>query len=83
MLLKLRSKEGKAMTDKGRGKMLTSSGVAKLLNLHINTVRRWSDKGIMKPYRIGRRGDRVFSREDVITFLNTQQYNYRQNKTVE
>ncbi len=71
------------MIDKGRGQMLTSSGVAKLLNLHINTVRRWSDQGIMKPFRVGKRGDRIFAREDVITFLNTQKYNDHQTKTIE
>jgi len=57
--------------------MLTSSGVAKMLHLHINTVRRWSDKGILKPYRIGPRGDRRFLRDDIIEFLNTQQYAYK------
>jgi len=57
--------------------MLTSSGVAKMLHLHINTVRRWSDKGILKPYRIGPRGDRRFLRDDIIEFLNAQQYVYK------
>jgi excisionase family DNA binding protein len=44
---------------------LTTSDVAHLLNIHINTVRRWSNKGILKAYRIGPRGDRRFSREDI------------------
>ena len=54
--------------------MLTSSGVARMLHIHINTVRRWSDQGILKPYRIGPRGDRRFKRDDVMVYLNTQQY---------
>ncbi len=62
------------MTSSTRSRMLTTSGVAKLLNLHINTVRRWSNEGILKPYRIGPRGDRRFIKEDVITFLNSQEY---------
>jgi len=36
--------------------MLTTSEVARLLNVHINTVRRWSNQGILKTYRIGSRG---------------------------
>ena len=45
--------------------LLTVSGVARLLNVHINTVRRWADKGILKAYRIGSRRDRRFKRENV------------------
>ncbi len=63
------------MSTNHSSQMLTSSGVAKLLNLHINTVRRWSNDGILKPYRLGPRGDRRFKREDVINFLATQEYN--------
>ncbi len=63
------------MSTSRSSQMLTSSGVAKLLNLHINTVRRWSNDGILKPYRVGPRGDRRFKREDVINFLATQEYN--------
>jgi excisionase family DNA binding protein len=49
--------------------MFTSRELARLLNVHINTVRRWSDRGLLNSYRIGNRGDRRFSREDVINFL--------------
>jgi excisionase family DNA binding protein len=49
--------------------MLTTRQVAHLLGLHPNTVRRWSEKGILKAYRIGSRGDRRFRREDVDGFL--------------
>jgi len=49
--------------------MLTIREVAQLLNLHINTVRRLSNKGMLKAYRIGSRGDRRFRREDVDGFL--------------
>jgi excisionase family DNA binding protein len=45
--------------------MLTTSEVARALNVHINTVRRWSNQGILKAYRIGSRGDRRFRKEDV------------------
>ena len=49
--------------------MLTISEVANLLSVHINTVRRWSNQGILKSYRIGSRGDRRFRQEDVENFL--------------
>jgi excisionase family DNA binding protein len=55
--------------------MLTTSDVARLLNVHINTVRRWSNQGIIKTYRIGSRGDRRFRQEDVSTFLAEQHNN--------
>ena len=51
------------------GPMLTVREVARILNIHTNTVRRWSDRGILKVYRITRRGDRRFRREDISHFL--------------
>lgn len=52
--------------------MLTTSDVARLLNIHINTVRRWSNQGILKTYRIGSRGDRRFRQEDITSFLSQE-----------
>jgi excisionase family DNA binding protein len=49
--------------------MLTVRDVASLLHIHHNTVRRWSDQGILKSYRITRRGDRRFRQEDIARFL--------------
>ena len=49
--------------------MLTTNDVARMLNVHINTVRRWSNQGILKTYRIGSRGDRRFHRNDITSFL--------------
>jgi len=49
--------------------MLTISEVAQLLNVHINTVRRWSNQGTLKSYRIGSRGDRRYQQEDINSFL--------------
>jgi excisionase family DNA binding protein len=68
------------MPRRGKAAMMTTSGVARMLYVHINTVRRWSDQGILKPYRIGPRGDRRFMREDILQYLNTQHYgNYGEN----
>ena len=49
--------------------MLRIGDVARLLNVHVNTVRRWNNDGILKAYRIGHRGDRRFRREDIAAFL--------------
>ena len=51
--------------------MLTTREVAQLLHVHINTVRRWSDNGIIRAYRISPRGDRRFRREDIERLLST------------
>ncbi len=51
------------------GPMLTAGEVARLLHIHPNTVRRWSDKGIIQAYRISKRGDRRFRRNDIERFL--------------
>ena len=52
--------------------MLTVSEVARLLSVHINTVRRWSNQGILNAYRVGSRGDRRFRQEDVASFLSQE-----------
>jgi len=49
--------------------MLTSRQVADFLQVSICAVRRWSDKGMLKSYRIGPRKDRRYRREDVLHFL--------------
>ena len=55
----------------GATSLLTVAGVAELLNIHSNTVRRWSDRGIIRAYRIGSRGDRRFERDDIVHFLTS------------
>jgi len=60
----------KGMTDNNTlAPMLTVRQVAKLLHVHSNTVRRWSDQGILRAYRISPRGDRRYKREDVEHFI--------------
>ncbi len=49
--------------------MLAVREVARLLHIHSNTVRRWSDRGILRAYHITPRGDRRFRREDIARFL--------------
>jgi excisionase family DNA binding protein len=61
----------------GSNGLLTARQVARLLNVHVNTVRRWNDRGILKAYRIGPRGDRRFNKVDIEMFLagNGQPHN--------
>lgn len=57
---------------------LTASDVARLLNVHLNTVRRWSNQGLLKTYRIGPRGDRRYQQKDIGEFI-VEQANKRKN----
>ena len=49
--------------------MMTIEEVARLLNVHTNTVRQWNQRGLLKAYRLGPRGDRRFTEKDVLEFL--------------
>jgi len=49
--------------------MLTVQEVARLLHIHPNTLRRWSNRGLIKAYRITPRGDRRYRRQEIINFL--------------
>lgn len=51
--------------------LLTTTEVARLLNVHPNTVRHWTDAQLLPAYRIGPRRDRRFHRADVDEFLRT------------
>ena len=48
---------------------LTPDELARILNVHVNTVRRWEKKGLLKAYRVGPHGSRRFQREDIDKFL--------------
>jgi excisionase family DNA binding protein len=51
--------------------LLSSTDAAKLLGVHPNTIRRWSDDGMIPAYRVGKRLDRRFRRTDLEEFLET------------
>ena len=63
------------MSSRNNSTMLDIKRVARILNLHINTVRRWSNQGLLKTYRIGPRGDRRYQYDDVTRFLDEQRPN--------
>ena len=54
----------------GSSDVIMVGEVARILNLHINTVRRWTDSGIIRSRRVGPRNDRIFSREDLTRLLS-------------
>lgn len=58
--------------------MLKTRDVAQLLGVHVNTVRRWSNSGVLRAYRISSRGDRRFRREDIERFLEEGQIRLRE-----
>ena len=58
--------------------MLNVSEVARLLHIHPNTLRRWSDQGIIKSYCITPRGDRRFISRDIDRFLAEMKTQNRQ-----
>ena len=50
--------------------LLNTTEVSRLLHVHPNTLRRWSNAGIIKTYRIGPRADRRFRQDDISRFLD-------------
>ena len=51
--------------------MMTIDEVARLLNVHTNTVRQWNHRGLLNAYRLGPRGDRRFTEKDVLAFITS------------
>ena len=58
-----------SQTNESSDAVFTSGEIAELLHVHINTVRRWTEKGILKAHRIGTRGDRIVSQRHIDQFL--------------
>jgi excisionase family DNA binding protein len=65
------------MMYNSENRLLTTGEAAEMLHLHPNTVRRWGDRGLLKPCRIGPRGDRRFVEVDVTNLVNSQSYGYK------
>ena len=53
---------------------LTPTEAAKRMHVHVNTVRRWADQGMLNPQRIGSRGDRRFSSAEIEDFISTDSH---------
>jgi excisionase family DNA binding protein len=48
--------------------MMTVAEAARLLHVHVNTLRRWNEQGMLPCYRIGTRGDRRYRLTDLLDF---------------
>ena len=46
-------------------KLLTVRQAAEILNVHVETLRRWDKSGKLKAIRINKRGDRRYKPEDL------------------
>lgn len=50
--------------------LLTIREVAHMFHVHVNTVRNWINRGLIKSYKIGMRGDLRFKKEEVEELFN-------------
>ncbi|MEE8471331.1 MAG: helix-turn-helix domain-containing protein [Dehalococcoidia bacterium] len=55
--------------DDRRKDLLSIREASRMLNVHTNTLRNWTEQGILKTQRCGLRGDRKFKREDINALL--------------
>jgi len=50
-------------------KLLTIRQAAEILNVHVETLRRWDKSGKLKAFRVNERGDRRYKPEDIENYL--------------
>ena len=50
-------------------KLLTIKQAAEVLNVHVETLRRWDKSGKLKAIRLNKRGDRRYRKEAVLWLL--------------
>jgi excisionase family DNA binding protein len=67
-----RTRNGMPKGARAPSSMLRTGEACRILCIHANTLRRWSEQGIIKAYRVGPRGDRRFRREDIAALLIAQ-----------
>ena len=51
--------------------LLSLTEGARLLHVHRNTLRNWTNRGLIRAYRLGNRGDRRFALTDLLSFLSS------------
>jgi excisionase family DNA binding protein len=56
----------------GPSPMLTLGEACRLLNIHANTLRRWSARGLVTEYRIGPGSHRRYRAEDIAALILEQ-----------
>ncbi len=57
-------------------KLLTIRQAAEILNVHIETLRRWDKKGKLKAIIVNERGDRRYDPGDLERFIGTKHNKY-------
>ncbi len=58
-----------SIQPRSEGTTLSVSGAARLLGVHANTIRAWTDQGRLACIRINERGDRRYRDRDLLAFL--------------
>jgi DNA-binding transcriptional MerR regulator len=58
------------LNNEKQDSLLTTKDVAGILGIHQNTVRRWSDLGLLRSFRVSQRGDRRYRYKDIASFLD-------------
>ena len=64
-----RTRKGVPEHVEASSKLLRTGEACRILCIHANTLRRWSEEGRVKTYRLGPRGDRRFRRDDIAALL--------------
>jgi transposase len=59
-------------SKKSQTSPMSISGVAAILGVHPNTVRRWSDEGLVPCFRLGPRHDRRFEPQSVMEIMHKE-----------
>lgn len=60
-------------------KLLTIRQAAEVLNVHVETLRRWDKSGKLPAIRVNDRGDRRYKMEDIENYLNSRRKTYGDN----
>jgi transposase len=56
-------------SKKAQTSPMSIAGVAAILGVHTNTIRRWSDEGLIPCFRLGPRQDRKFEPQSVMEMM--------------
>jgi len=66
---KKEAKRRKAEGSEPLEELYSVGDAARILGVHPNTIRVWTAQGLLKAYRVGRRGDRRIPRSEIEKFL--------------